>query len=290
MKEQINTYLIDIKQKVDAEIDKHLQNDNPLIEALYKSAAYSAAGGKRLRAVFTSLIARLFGASPQKLISGACAVELVHAASLIMDDLPYMDDSQLRRGKPANHVVFGQDVALLASIGLISEAAQLLLDDDQLDTNEKNEAALILTSSFGFNGLAAGQFVDLKLQDRVTDFEIFRFINRHKTASLFIAAGKIAALIGKADDKQKNAVLKFSENIGLAFQIVDDIIDSADASDFIGSGQTKDKTNFVNLAGMDKAREYVKEYHQKAEAELNIFGSKADDLKDFSNYLIKRVD
>ncbi|MHB2155325.1 polyprenyl synthetase family protein [Calditrichota bacterium GD2] len=278
-----------IKRLIDEEIDQRLQNDNPLIEALYKSAAYSAAGGKRIRAVFVFYTGELFDVPQEKLINAACSIELIHAASLIMDDLPYMDDSQLRRGKPANHVVFGQDVALLASIGLISEGIQMILSDAHLTEDERLKAAQVLSASFGFNGLAAGQFVDLKIKDKNVNFEIIEFINQKKTAALFSAAGKVAAIIGHANEDQAAAIQKFSEDIGFAFQIVDDMLDVIGEEKLVGKNIGQDRMNFVKLVGMEQARKYLAEYHQKAVQSLEIFGDKAAGLKELSDYLIQRV-
>ncbi|HHE56056.1 MAG TPA: polyprenyl synthetase family protein [Caldithrix abyssi] len=278
-----------IKRLIDDEIDKRLQNDNPLIEALYKSAAYSAAGGKRIRAIFVFFTGELFDVPEERLIQPACAIELIHAASLIMDDLPYMDDSQLRRGKPANHVVFGQDVALLASIGLISEGMQLVLSDENLTPEERLKVGQVLSASFGFNGLAAGQFVDLKIKDKHVNFEIIEFINQKKTAALFSAAGKIAAIIGHADEKQTKAIQDFSDDIGFAFQIVDDMLDMIGEEKVVGKNLEHDRMNFVKLVGMEEAKKYLQEYHQKAEKALNIFGERAAGLRELSEYLIQRV-
>ncbi|MHB2147459.1 polyprenyl synthetase family protein [Calditrichota bacterium LG25] len=278
-----------IKRLIDEEIDQRLQNDNPLIEALYKSAAYSAAGGKRIRAVFVFYTGELFDVPQEKLINAACSIELIHAASLIMDDLPYMDDSQLRRGKPANHVVFGQDVALLASIGLISEGIQMILSDAHLTEDERLKAAQVLSASFGFNGLAAGQFVDLKIKDKNVNFEIIEFINQKKTAALFSAAGRVAAIIGHANEDQAAAIQKFSEDIGFAFQIVDDMLDVIGEEKLVGKNIGQDRMNFVKLVGMEQARKYLAEYHQKAVKSLEIFGDKAAGLKELSDYLIQRV-
>jgi geranylgeranyl diphosphate synthase type II len=278
-----------IKKRIDEEIEKRLQNDNPLVEALYKSAAYSAAGGKRIRAIFIMLVGDLFDVPEEKLINSACAIELIHAASLIMDDLPYMDDSQLRRGKPANHVVFGQDVALLASIGLLSEGMQTVLGDEGLSAEERLQVGQVLSASFGFNGLAAGQFVDLKLKDKHVDFEIIEFINQKKTAALFSAAGKIAAIVGHADEQKMKAIQDFADDIGFAFQIVDDMLDVMGKEKVVGKTVAQDKMNFVKLVGADEAKKYLDEYHQRAVKALDVFGKKADGLKELSQYLIERV-
>ncbi len=285
MKEKMQT----IKRLIDDEIDKRLQNDNPLIEALYKSAAYSAAGGKRIRAIFVFFAGRLFDIPQEKLINPACAIELIHAASLIMDDLPYMEDSQLRRGKPANHVVFGQDVALLASIGLISEAMQSVAVDSNLSPEERIKITEVLSTAFGFEGLAAGQFVDLKLKDKNVDFKILEFINQKKTAALFTAAAKVAAILGHASQTDAESLDHFAANIGFAFQIVDDILEVIGEEKLVGKQSDQGKMNFVKIVGMEKAREYLNDYHKKAEEALKPFGEKAQALKEFSAYLIERV-
>lgn len=281
--------MLKIKRKMDKEIEARFHNENTLTEALYKSAIYSVSGGKRIRAIFAYLLSDLFEIPEEKMLHTACALELVHAASLIMDDLPYMDDAQLRRGKPANHVVFGQDVALLASIGLIAEAAKVTLNDPNLSSDERNQITAALTASYGFDGLASGQFVDLKLKRKNIDFEIIEFINRMKTAALFTAAAKMTAIIGKATDEQMKAVVKFSQDIGAAFQIIDDMLDIAGDEKIIGKQVGQDKMNFVKLVGKEKAQEYLEEYHGKALNTLDIFGDNAGTLKQFSGYLITRA-
>jgi len=289
MQEKINTFLQEIKNSVDREIDEALNNQNNLIDGLYKSATYSAGGGKRVRAVYTHLVGKLFDVKEEKVHRTACAVEMIHAASLIMDDLPYMDDSQLRRGKPANHVVFGQDVALCASIALLGKANELILSDESLGEKERIEVTRILNQSYGFDGLAAGQFVDLKLKRKNVDFSIIEFINSKKTAALFTAAGKAAAVLGKANQKQMEAISTFSDNIGFAFQIIDDLLDVSGDKNVVGKDVAQDKMNFVKLVGEQQARDYAGKYTKKALDALDVFGKKADELRGFSNYLMNRV-
>ncbi len=289
MSETFSTYLQDIKQKIDTEIENILKNSNPLIDGLYKSALYSSTGGKRVRAVFTYLTAELFDINAERLLQPATALELVHAASLIMDDLPYMDDSQLRRGKPANHVVFGQDVALLASVGLLSDANRIVIEDESLSLEERSRISLILSNAYGFGGLVSGQFVDLKLKQKNIDFEIIEFINQKKTAALFTAAGRIAAVLGKASDEETDAVRKFAEDIGFAFQIVDDMLDISGDEKIVGKNLAQDKMNFVKLVGVDEAKKYLTDYQKKATDALDIFGDKAKKLKSFSEFLIERA-
>jgi geranylgeranyl diphosphate synthase type II len=289
MQEKIKGYLIDVKKDVDCELEKILSNNDILIDALYKSSSYSAAGGKRIRAVFTMLIGQLFQVEFSKLLSSACSIELIHAASLIMDDLPYMENSQLRRGKPANHVVFGQDVALLASVGLLSKAQEIILSDETIDVDLRLKIAQYLADSFGFNGLAAGQFVDIKLKHKDIDFSIIEYITDKKAAALFSTAGRIAAAIGGANKEQVKAVEAFARNIGFAFQIIDDFLELAENEKKQGKTPENDKLNFVKVIGKEKAKDYLNEYKTKAENELAIFGDAAIELKTFNQYLLKRI-
>jgi len=287
MSSQLNTVLVDVKNEVDKRIEERLnRNDDHLIEALYKSALYSASGGKRIRAVFVFLVGRLFDIDSEKLLSSATAVELVHAASLIMGDLPYMDDSQLRRGKPANHVVFGQDVALLASIGLLSEAIKIINEDNRLNELERNKTTLELTTAFGLSGLAAGAFIDLKLNPGPSDMAIIEYVNEKKTAALFIAGAKITGHLGNASSGEMEALNDYARNIGFALRFLDDLLESRK---FKENQQEPPVKNLALSLGEEKLRDYLTGYQKKAGEALAVFGNKADELKAFNEYLVNRV-
>ncbi len=287
MKESINGYLNEVKQKVDRQIEESLKYDNPLTDALIKSASYSTAGGKRIRAVFTYLVGELFDVDQKLLWTPACAIELVHAASLIMDDLPYMEDSQLRRGKPANHVVFGQDVALLASVGLIAQANSIVLNDSSLSETQRMMTARILSEAYGFNGLVAGQFVDLKLKRKDVDFSIIEFINRTKTTALFAAAGRLAVALGNAGPDAKDQIITFAEKVGFAFQIAEEIENAAKEKPGKGLNLQQEQLNIVALYGMDESRKLLGEYRSAAEQALETFGPKADKIRSFVDSLLR---
>jgi len=290
MSEDLKSYLLKIKNEIDIEIEKQLYNENSLTEGLFKSATYSTSGGKRIRAVFIYLMAEtLFGVDNEKILLPACSIELIHAASLIMDDLPFMDNSQLRRGKPANHVVFGADVALLACIGILARATQIILKSDKLQGAEKLEIVSILSRAYGFDGLASGQFVDLKLKDKNIDFNIVHFINQKKTAALFSAASEIASVIGGATKNEKQALIDFANSVGFVFQIIDDMLDLAGDEKIVGKNLKRDEMNFVKLVGVDKAKLYIKEYQLKAEKALEVFGDRAKTLMAFGRYLVERA-
>ncbi len=276
------------KSMVDEKIENYWGKEEPLLEGLYKSINYSLNDGKRVRALYAFLVGEIFDVKPEKLLTTAVAIEMIHAASLIMDDLPYMDNAELRRGKPANHIVFGQDVALCASIALISEANRLVLSDQGLGLDERNRASNLLGASFGINGLAAGQYVDLKLKRKNIKYEIIEFINAKKTAALFTAAGEIAAIIGHASEEQLDAIKVFSENVGFAFQITDDILDVKGDEKLVGKDLNKDKMNFVRLVGMNEAEKYAKSYIKTAKASMSVFKEKGKKIIEFGDYLINR--
>ncbi len=286
MAQEINKYLIDVKNEVDQRITQALQNENPLVDALFKSAIYSASGGKRMRAVFLHLLGDLFNIEAQKLWSASSAIELIHAASLVMDDLPYMDDSQLRRGKPANHVVFGQDVALLSSVGLISRAVTLVMEDKHLSAEERVTLGTLLGQAFGFNGLVAGQFVDLKLKSKDVDFSIIEFINRKKNTALLTVAAQIAAELGNATPEQAEKIVAFANHLGFAFQLSEELEDLAAAKQSVVKNVHQDKLHLVSLLGEEEAAQMFETYLAKAKEDLGSIQGNSDTLIDFLAYLV----
>ncbi len=274
---------------VNNKISEFLQDEDPLLEGLIKSIQYSMSGGKRVRSVFMFLIGEMFDLPVPKMLANACAVEMIHASSLIMDDLPYMDNSELRRGKPANHIIFGQDVALCASIALISKATEIVQSDSQLSKSEKNVSINILCRSFGTEGLAGGQFVDLKLKWKNVEIEVLEFINRRKTAALFSAAGEIAARLGYATSEELKSVIEYANHLGFTFQIIDDILDLKGDEKIVGKDLNKDKMNFAKLVGLKKAEAYAEEYMQKAFKSISCFDKRAEKLQTFGEYLLRRA-
>jgi geranylgeranyl diphosphate synthase type II len=278
-----------IKKIVDDKIVNFFGDDNPLLEGLTKSIQYSILGGKRVRSVFMFLIGEIFDLSLEKLLSSACAVEMIHASSLIMDDLPYMDNAELRRGKPANHIIFGQDVALCASIALISKAMEIVASDGNLSDFEKNSVVEILSRSFGTAGLAGGQFVDLKLKRKNVDLAVLEFINRRKTAALFSAAGEISAKLGGAEAMGKKNIVEYANYLGFTFQIIDDILDLKGDDKIVGKDLNKDKMNFAKLVGIKEAEKHAEIYMKKATDAINFYKIKNEKLLAFGKYLLHRV-
>lgn len=269
-------------------LQKCMKNDEPLLAKLYESVNYSLqSGGKRVRPTFCFLVGELFGVERDRLASIACAVEMIHTASLIMDDLPHMDNSKTRRGKPANHRIYGQDVAALASIGLLMRAYELIAEDKKLSDENRTEIIGNLAINVGLNGMVGGQFVDLKFSDPNMDYSILEYIHHHKTASLFIASGKGAAIIGNANDEESSAIEGYAKYLGFAFQVADDLMDITGSAEASGKDKEKDRGNFAKLLGVSDSKEIIKQYAEKAGNFLKIFKGKGEKLLALKNTLLK---
>lgn len=266
-----------------------MANKNGLLTKLYESVNYSLfSGGKRIRPLFAFIVGDIFDVPKEKLTPLACALEMIHTASLIMDDLPHMDDAAIRRGKPANHIIYGQDVAALASIGLLTKAYEIVLADPGIDEAKKTLVVGKLANIVGISGLVGGQFVDLKFSDQNADKQTLDYIHHHKTAALFIASGTTAAIIGDALPEQIGAIEKYAANMGFAFQILDDLLDGNGTAEEMGKPVQKDKGNFVRLFGEEKCGELVEEHTKLAIDAISMFEAKGEKLIVLAHMLLKR--
>lgn len=254
-----------------------------------QSMAYTAlAPSKQVRAVLVMLCAELCRGSAERAVPAAAAVELVHAASLILDDLPAMDDAPLRRGRRANHLEFGEATAILAAFGLLNLSYGLLA------RRYPAPLALQLTEAIsdavGPAGLIGGQALDLAATDQAITFEMLERIHRGKTGALFVAAGTCGALVAGAAPEPIGALSAYSKNLGLAFQIVDDLLDVAGTTADTGKAVRADarKTTFVSFSGVDGARLLATELCETADRALTPFGSRADRLRELSAFVAAR--
>ena len=287
--EQIQTYFSENKSFINAKLEEYSTNEEPLLKVLQYSVNYSLfSGGKRIRPLFCFIVGELFDTPREKLLSLACAVEMIHTASLIMDDLPHMDDSQMRRGKPANHMVYGQDVSALATIGLLTKAYEVVLNDSELTDDKKTRVVSILANAVGINGMVGGQFVDLKFSNEAMKHTTLEYIHTNKTASLFVASGSAAAIIGDATEQEIRAIEEYAKCLGFAFQILDDLVDSVGKSEDAGKSLRKDRGNFIILYGIEKSEQLVQEYTDKAFDAIKIFDGKNDKLVALGQMLLKR--
>ncbi|MGQ9618200.1 MAG: polyprenyl synthetase family protein [Candidatus Aminicenantia bacterium] len=250
------------RSKIDEFIEKSLpSNDFPSI--LCEAMRYGICnGGKRIRPILTLAVARVFNGKEDKVLPAACAIEFVHSSSLILDDLPCMDNALMRRGKETCHRVFGEEIAILAAFGLLNHAFYLLTSLREKGVKNKVIVNLIsiLTDSIGANGLIAGQTIDLTTKKPV-NFEILEYMHSKKTGALFQASAMFGAILSNAQEHEIEAIKKYSKNLGLAFQIKDDILDTEGDPKKMGKERGKDKreTNFVSFSGIEVAKNIMKE-------------------------------
>lgn len=258
-------------------------------QALHRSMRYSLlAGGKRLRPAIAMLCAGRFGGNEEDALDAACAVEMVHTASLILDDLPSMDDATLRRGHKVNHLVFGEDIAILAAVCLLNRAFGVIARCDRLSAEMKKRVVDVLSTAIGSEGVIAGQTEDLIYSDQEIDFSTLEYIHRNKTGALFIASAEIGARVAGLGGNELEPVRAYAKNLGLAFQILDDLIDVEQTSERSGKdvGQDAKKTTFVSFSGRAGARALAEELIQVAVAALAPFGPAVDPLRQIARSLV----
>ncbi|AEM78668.1 polyprenyl synthetase family protein [Thermoanaerobacter wiegelii] len=284
------------QQLVEKELHRILDIDEKP-EIIYEAMRYSVfAGGKRLRPVLCLSSCELLGGDIKKALPVACAIELIHTYSLIHDDLPAMDNDDLRRGKPTNHKVYGEAIAILAGDGLLNLGYEVLVRH-ALEHPEDYERILKATNEIatasGCKGIIGGQVVDILSQNTELTYEELKFMHEHKTGALIEASVCAGAYIASATEEEIHALREYARLIGFAFQIKDDILDVIGEEEKlgkkVGSDKEKGKFTFVNIFGLEKSQEMVVELTQNAIKILDRFGEKAEFLKELSNYLIERV-
>lgn len=249
-----------IKQ-INVNLDKFLKEKYP--EDIFKSMRYSVlAEGKRLRPILCLEACRVFGGTIEDAMPTACAIEMLHAQSLIHDDLPCMDNDDYRRGKPTNHKVFGEAIAVLAGDALLSFAPQLIIQQSK-NLNDKTKLWILeeYCTAAGAYGLIAGQVVDIESEGKQISAETLEFIHTHKTADLFKLALKSGAIIAGVNEDKVIAMEEFGQKLGFAFQICDDILDETSTFEKLGKTLGKDKQaakpTYTALFGVEKARAEV---------------------------------
>lgn len=289
MKEQLKKYT-DI---VDKQLDKYLDpKDNPQ-GIIYEAMRYSVfAGGKRLRPVLMLLTCEMCGGDINEVLPFACALEMIHTYSLIHDDLPAMDNDDLRRGKPTSHKQFGEATAILAGDALLNKAFEVVSQYSGNNSDRAIKAINILAVSSGTEGMIGGQIVDMQSEGRDITLDELRYLHLNKTGAIIRSACKIGAVMSGADSVKIKAVDEFSKNLGIAFQIQDDILDvtgtEAELGKPIGSDAEEGKNTYVSLLGLQKSKDMSEEYSKKAKQALDIFGEKANTLKELTDYLTDR--
>ena len=253
------------------------------------------AGGKRVRPRLVLEFARLCGGSEEAALPFACAVEMIHTYSLIHDDLPCMDDDDLRRGKPSNHKVYGEDIALLAGDALLTLAFETLADDKTAELAGDRAcrlAAKTLARYAGAVGMVGGQVIDLKSENTNAPLEVLREMDEKKTACLIQAACELGCIVANAGADKRRAAALYGESIGVAFQIQDDILDQTSSNEElgkpVGSDNENSKSTYVSLLGIEKCRALVDELTNQAIEALSAFDADTEALRDYALALAKR--
>lgn len=289
----IRPYLKEKKKLVDSFLETSFR-DPGRPSLLRESMFYSlSAGGKRIRPVLCLASYEVCGGRPEDILSPAAALELIHTYSLIHDDLPAMDNDDLRRGKPTNHKVYGEAVAILAGDALLTEAFALLA----APCPPVAPAALLRTigevaRAAGMRGMVAGQVQDMLSENAEPDEDTLRFIHMHKTAALLSVSVRAGALLAEADAERFSAIDAYGQHIGLAFQVIDDILDVEGETEVIGkprgSDEKKKKLTYPRLYGLPKSKSIAEKLVADAVGSLKIFSHEADPLRELALYLLKR--
>lgn len=286
----------DYVKEIEAAIERYIPQEKAAEQQLIDAVRYSLnLKGKRVRPSLTLAFAELCGGSVDAAMPFACAVEMVHTYSLIHDDLPCMDNDDFRRGQPTNHKVFGENIALLAGDALQSMAYTAMLSDEAVTAVggvRAARAAHILAEKSGLLGMVGGQVIDLSMEHKTVDIELVRLMEEKKTANLIEAACMMGCVVAGAEEEKINAAERYAHAIGLAFQIVDDILDVTSTAEElgkpIGSDIDNEKNTFMSLLGIERCRESVAWLTEEAIDALNVFDGDTKDLADFAVALANR--
>ena len=279
---------------IDGELEKLIPSEAGPLANLMASLRYSAiGGGKRLRPFLTLQTSRLFSVPKSQALCVATAIELVHCYSLVHDDLPAMDNDDLRRGKPTNHKVFGDGLAILAGDGLLTLAfATLNVADSEISANLRSQLTLELANAAGINGMVGGQAIDLQAPYQTMGPSDIRHLQELKTGALICFAVDAGAILGSATRDERDALKGYASSLGSAFQIVDDLLDMEGNSNEVGKKLRKDtaagKASLVSSLGIDEARREDQKMTMQPQRYLECFGGRAELLREVTQFLFVR--
>jgi len=283
--------------RIECALNHFVPETNELYKTVTDAMRYSLLnGGKRVRAVLTLEFCKLCGGTEEMAMPFACAVEMIHAYSLIHDDLPCMDNDDMRRGKPSNHKVYGENYALLAGDGLLTKAFETALSAEAFraaGVEHAAKAASVLASCAGEFGMVGGQCIDLETENQAVSLDVLYAKDTGKTANLIMAACMMGCIAAGAEDKLVEAARNYALHIGLAFQIRDDILDVTGSAEELGKNIGIDAQNnrctYVSLLGIEKAQQMVDTYTDTALESLTVFSGDTGFLRDFALQLANRT-
>ena len=289
----LRQYLVEQQRLVDAELDRLVPPETAPPGVIHRAMRYSLfAGGKRIRPILCMEAARVVVDAPDGVAAAACALELIHTYSLIHDDLPALDNDDYRRGKLTNHKVFGDAMAILAGDALLTFAFQVLAELDTTPERKTRLIAELSTAAGTVGGMIGGQVADLEGEGKPPDPQLLETIHRAKTGALLRASLRLGAIFAGATDEQYAALSCYGEHVGLAFQIVDDILDVEESSAALGKTAGKDaqqhKITFPAVYGLETSRRMAEEECERAHLVLAPFGGRAARLHELADLIVHR--
>ncbi len=293
----LKLYLKEKITLVDTALENWLPKEKDMPYSIHKAMRYSIfAGGKRVRPVLMLAACEAVGGIIEKAMPSACAMEMIHTYSLIHDDLPAMDNDDFRRGRPTNHKVFGEAIAILAGDGLLTEAFKLISNPSfATDIESATRLAVIheIATCAGTYGMVGGQVVDMESEGKPEiDLPTVQYIHTHKTGALIKASVVAGALLGGADEVQLAAIRRYGEAAGLAFQIADDILDIEGTTEEIGkdagSDEARGKATYPAVMGLAAAKQEAKAMMDEAMLALEPLGKPAEPLREIARYIVER--
>ncbi len=289
----LKAYLQSRQKRIESALDRYLPKEKARPATIHRAMRYSLfAGGKRLRPILCLSAAEACGGSIEAALPLACAMECIHTYSLVHDDLPSMDNDDFRRGRPTCHKVFGDGVAVLAGDALLTVAFEIIA---RATPTRRYTMPILLREvavAAGSRKLIAGQVADLEAEGKKSNRADLRYIHENKTAAILTTSVRLGAMSANADAKMLSAITRFGRALGLAFQVIDDILDVTQTTEKLGKSAGKDvaaqKATYPAVIGLDKSRAEAKRLTRNAHDALSVFGEKARTLRALANYLLER--
>jgi geranylgeranyl diphosphate synthase type II len=290
---ELKSYLVARHKEVDRALNRFLPSESTPPATIHKAMRYSVfAGGKRLRPILCLAAAEACGSKTRSALPLACAVECIPPYSLVHDDLPSMDNDDLRRGRPTCHKVFGEGIAVLAGDALLTIAFEIAAQAEETKRYDLREILREIATAAGSQKLIAGQVADLEAEGRRIKRVQLRYIHENKTAALLTASVRLGAMAANANPKQLTAIAAFGRALGLAFQVIDDILDVTQTSEKLGKSAGKDiaakKATYPAVIGLEKSRAEARRLTSEAHAALKSLGERAAVLRQLADYLLQR--
>jgi geranylgeranyl diphosphate synthase type II len=294
----IHRYLREKKEIVDSALERYLPKKEEFTSNLHKAIQHSLfAGGKRIRPILSIASFEAAGGKGERILPFACALEMIHTYSLIHDDLPAIDNDDYRRGKPTCHKVFGEAIAILAGDGLLTEAFRLMTNQPPEDLRSSDGGVILdlvneVAQAAGVLGMVGGQVVDVESEGKGVDLPTVQYIHARKTGAMILASVRVGAKMGGAKGEILNALTSYGESVGLAFQVVDDVLNVEGKAALMGkktgSDLSRGKATYPSVLGLEASKKKGKELVETAVDALKPFGPEADPLREIARFVATR--